>query len=90
MPPRAIAGPKWPGTASRSHGGFALDPSAGGERAYGERMWTVLVILLVVWLVLAIVGFALKGLLWLGIIGIVLFVGTVIFGILRQRSRGRS
>ncbi|WP_345750805.1 hypothetical protein [Microbacterium rhizophilus] len=53
-------------------------------------MWTVLVILLVVWLVLAIVGFALKGLLWLGIIGIVLFVGTVIFGILRQRSRGRS
>ncbi|WP_169053982.1 hypothetical protein [Agromyces sp. H66] len=49
-------------------------------------MWTVLVILLVVWLVLAIVGFALEGLLWLGVIGIVLVVGTVIFGILRQRA----
>ncbi|WP_309068459.1 hypothetical protein [Microbacterium sp.] len=52
-------------------------------------MWTVLVILLVVWLVLAIVGFAIEGLVWLGIIGIVLVVGTTVFGILRQRSRGR-
>ncbi|GAA4370386.1 hypothetical protein [Agromyces bauzanensis] len=49
-------------------------------------MWTVLVILLVVWLVLAIVGFALEGLLWLGVIGVVLFLGTVVFGILRQRA----
>lgn len=47
-------------------------------------MWTVLVILLVVWAVLTIVGFALEGLLWLGVIGIVLFVGTVIFGLVRQ------
>jgi hypothetical protein len=53
-------------------------------------MWTVLVILLVVWIVLAIVGFALEGLMWLGIIGIVLVVGTIVFGILRQRSRSRS
>ncbi|WP_172978384.1 hypothetical protein [Microbacterium sp. SYP-A9085] len=50
-------------------------------------MWTVLVILLVVWAVLAVVGFALKGLLWLAIIGIVLFVGTVIFGLIRNRTR---
>jgi hypothetical protein len=50
-------------------------------------MWTVLVILLVVWAVLAVVGFALKGLLWLAIIGIVLFVGTVIFGLIRNRNR---
>ena len=50
-------------------------------------MWTTLVILLVAWAVLAIVGFAFEGLLWLAIIGIVLFVGTVIFGILRQRAR---
>lgn len=52
-------------------------------------MWTVLVILLVVWAVLSIVGFALEGLLWLGVIGIVLFVGTVIFGIVRNRA-GRA
>ncbi|WP_344230221.1 hypothetical protein [Microbacterium binotii] len=50
-------------------------------------MWTVLLILLVVWAVLSVVGFAFEGLLWLAVIGIVLFVGTLIFGIIRQRSR---
>lgn len=50
-------------------------------------MWTVLVILLVAWLVLSIVGFAFEGLLWLAIIGIVLFIGTVVFGLIRQRAR---
>jgi hypothetical protein len=50
-------------------------------------MWTVLVILLVAWAVLAVVGFALNGLLWLAIIGIILFVGTLIFGFVRQRAR---
>lgn len=58
-----------------------------GNRAYRDNMWTVLVILLVVWVVLSIVGFAFEGLLWLAIIGIVLFVGTIIFGIIRQRAR---
>ena len=50
-------------------------------------MWTVLVILLVAWVVLSVIGFAFEGLLWLAIIGIVLFVGTLIFGIIRQRIR---
>lgn len=50
-------------------------------------MWTVLLILLVVWAVLTVVGFALEGLLWLGIIGIILLVGTLIFGLIRQRRR---
>lgn len=49
-------------------------------------MWTVLVILLIAWVVLSVIGFVFEGLLWLGIIGIVLFIGTVIFGILRQRA----
>ncbi len=49
-------------------------------------MWTVLVILLVAWAVLTIVGFVFQGLLWLAMIGIVLFVGTVVFGIVRQRA----
>lgn len=49
-------------------------------------MWTVLVILLVAWAVLSIVGFVFEGLLWLAIIGIVLFVGTLIFGIIRRRA----
>ncbi|WP_168209140.1 hypothetical protein [Agromyces intestinalis] len=50
-------------------------------------MWTVLVILLVAWVVLSIVGFVFEGLLWLAIIGIVLFVGTLVFGFIRQSAR---
>lgn len=53
-------------------------------------MWTAVVILLVVWAILSIVGFVFEGLMWLGIIGIVLFVGTLIVGLIRQRSRSRS
>jgi len=45
-------------------------------------------VLLVLWAIVAVVGFAFDGLLWLAIIGIVLFVGTLIFGIIR-RSAGR-
>ena len=52
-----------------------------------SSMWTVLLILLVAWVVLSIVGFVFEGLLWLAIIGIVLFIGTLIFGILRQRAK---
>jgi predicted cobalt transporter CbtA len=50
-------------------------------------MWTVLVILLVAWVVLSVVGFVFQGLLWLAIIGIVLFLGPFIFGILRPRAK---
>jgi hypothetical protein len=52
-------------------------------------MWTVLVILLVAWAVLSIVGFAFEGLLWLAAVGIVLFIGTLVFGAVRQRARGK-
>lgn len=49
-------------------------------------MWTVLLILLVAWVILSIVGFVFEGLLWIAFIGIVLFAGTVIFGMIRQRA----
>jgi hypothetical protein len=52
-------------------------------------MATVLWILIIAWVVLAIVGFAIEGLLWLAAIGIVLFIGTVVFGFIRRRA-GRS
>ena len=39
-------------------------------------MLTLLIVLLVLWLLLTIVGFAIEGLVTLGIIGIVLFLGT--------------
>ena len=49
-------------------------------------MWPVIVILLIVWAVLSVVGFALQGLFWIGVIGIVLFLGTIVFGVVRQRT----
>lgn len=61
------------------------------SRQYDTRtvnpMWTFVVILLVVWAILAVVGFVFEGLLWLAIIGVILFVGTLIVGFIRQ-SRG--
>jgi hypothetical protein len=53
-------------------------------------MWTVVVILLVLWAILSVVGFVFEGLLWLAVIGLILFVGTLIVGFIRQRASGRS
>jgi hypothetical protein len=50
----------------------------------------LLIVLLMLWLILAIVGFAIKGLLWLAIIGIVLFVGTAVIGAVRRRTGHRQ
>ncbi|MFJ4044663.1 hypothetical protein ACIPV2_02830 [Microbacterium sp. NPDC089987] len=50
-------------------------------------MWTLLIVLLVIWLGLSVLGFVVKGLLWLAVLGIVLFLATLVFGFLR---RGRS
>ena len=47
---------------------------------------SLILILLVVWLVLAVLGFVIKGLLWLAIIGIVLFVVTGVWGWIRRRA----
>jgi hypothetical protein len=46
----------------------------------------IILLLLLVWLVLAVLGFVIKGLIWLAIIGLVLFVVTGAFGA-RQRNR---
>lgn len=47
-------------------------------------MLTLVIILLAVWLILAIIGFALEGVVWLGVIGVVLFVATAIIGFVRR------
>jgi hypothetical protein len=52
-------------------------------------MWTLIIVLLAIWLILSILGFVIKGLFWLAVIGIVLFVATAIIGAVR-RSLGRS
>lgn len=46
-------------------------------------MWALLIILLIVWAGLAVFGFVIKGLVWLAIIGIVLFLVTLVIGMLR-------
>ena len=43
-----------------------------------------IIFLLVLWLVFAVLGFVIKGLFWLAVIGIVLFVATVIVGYIRR------
>lgn len=49
----------------------------------------LIITLLVIWLAFIVVGFFIKALLWLAIIGLVLFVATSAYGALRQRtSRG--
>lgn len=50
----------------------------------------LIVILLIVWLVLIVVGFAVKALLWLAIAGIILFVITALFGYIRRGGRKTS
>jgi hypothetical protein len=49
-------------------------------------MLVFFVVLMVLWLILAVVGIAVDGLLWLGIIGIILFLGTAVIGGLRRRA----
>ena len=53
-------------------------------------MMGLIIGLLVLWLVLVVVGFAVKALLWLAIIGIVLFLLTSVFGAIRGRGRRRA
>lgn len=51
-----------------------------------------IIVLLALWAILAVVGFALEGLLWLGIIGTVLFLGTLVFGLVhhnRNKAKAR-
>ena len=53
-------------------------------------MLTLVIILLIIWAVLAILGFAIKSLLWLAIVGIVLFVITALIGYIRRGGRAKS
>ena len=42
--------------------------------------------LLVIWLVLTILGFVIKGLVWLAVIGIILFAATAAVGWFRRNA----
>ena len=55
------------------------------EPPYVVAMWTVIVILLIIWLALSVLGFILEGLFWLAVVGIILFIATAIVGWVRGR-----
>jgi len=47
----------------------------------------LVITLLIIWLILSILGFAVKGLLWLAIIGLILLVATAVWGWVKRRAR---
>lgn len=53
-------------------------------------MVATIIILLVLWAVLTVVGFVFKGLVWLAIIGIILFIGTATLGLVQRKRNQRS
>jgi hypothetical protein len=59
------------------------------SRPHEVDMLILLIVLLVLWLIAAVIGFAFKGLIWLAIIAIVLFAGTVAIGFVRRNSLRR-
>lgn len=52
-------------------------------------MLVLVIVLLAAWLVLSIVGFAIEGIFWLGVIGVILFIATAIVGWLRRSAHRR-
>lgn len=50
----------------------------------------ILVALLVIWLIVTVAGFVIKGLVWLAIIGLVLFVATAVWGFLKRKTGAGS
>jgi hypothetical protein len=49
----------------------------------------LLLALLVIWVVLSIIGFVVKGLIWLAVIGVILFLGTAAISFVRRKTIGR-
>lgn len=76
-----------PTTTSRALPGHVVlsSPYLQKETAH---MLALIAILLVVWLVLSILGAVIKGLFWLTIVGVVLFLGTAAYGYVKHKSRG--
>lgn len=65
-------------------------PSPGTPLAHWwHTMLGLLALLLIVWLVVAILGFVIKGLFWLAIVGIVLFLVTGGYGAVKRSALRR-
>lgn len=53
-------------------------------------MPTLIIIMLLAWLALSILGAVIEGLVWLTIVGVVLFLGTAAYGMIKRRAAERS
>jgi hypothetical protein len=63
----------------------APGPHSANER-YSPSMLRLIILLLVVWVILAVIGFTIKGLIWLAILALVLLVITGLVGFIRRRA----
>jgi hypothetical protein len=54
---------------------------------YGRRVARFLLLLVAVWVALIVIGWVVKGLFWLAVIGLLVFLGTTMLS--RSRSRRR-
>jgi hypothetical protein len=46
----------------------------------------LIALLLIIWIALVVIGAVVKGLFWLAVIGVVLFLATAAFGWIRRRT----
>lgn len=53
-------------------------------------MLTFLIVLLILWVVVAVMGFIIKGLLWLGFLGVILFLITAAWIYFKGRQAGKD
>ena len=66
---------------------FVMSRNAQPLRGWhDEGMLGLLALLLIIWLFFIILGIVIKGLLWLALIGIVLFLATGAWGWLKRRT----
>jgi hypothetical protein len=61
--------------------------NATGTTRRPTNMLAFIALLIVVWVVLAVIGFIIKGLIWLGIIAAILFLASLVFGGRLSRNR---
>jgi hypothetical protein len=52
----------------------------------GHMLLKILLLIAIIWLALAVLGFIIKGLLWLGVIAAVLFVVTSLWGWVKRNT----
>ena len=62
-------------------------PGAAGVEEMSDVIG-LLVLLLVIWLVCIVLGIAVKGLVWLVVLGAILFVATAVVGFVKREALG--